>query len=90
MTMSQWDALSQDDRDWCVASLYTPPTCPVCGGEDPEDTCQSLKNQHAYEVEWVRCYKQRAVTTAAKRFEKDPHRDSLVPIVTLNEEKVKS
>ena len=88
MPMSEWEQLSDDDRDWELGldSLHT---CPVCGGDDPEGLCQNPRFQHAWEVILTRCYKQRAVLLAMKRFENDPYVSTVIPRVTLNPAKAK-
>lgn len=83
MPMSEWDALSDDDRGWAIATDRIR-TCPVCGGDDPEGLCQNPKYQHAWEVSFGRCYKQRALVMAMERPKDDPYVSTLVPRVSLN------
>lgn len=82
--MSQWDALTDDDKDWALAAELEP-KCPICGGHDPEQLCQNPRYQHAWEVTTRRCYKTRAVLMEMERFKNDPYAGTVVPIVTLNE-----
>lgn len=88
MPMSEWDALSDDDRGWAIATDRIH-TCPVCGGDDPEGLCQNPKYQHAWEVTLGRCYKQRAVVMAMDRHKNDPYVSTLIPRVTLNPARAK-
>lgn len=88
LTMTQWDQLSDDDRDWALADLAES-TCPVCGSADPEGLCQNPRYQHAWVVKTARCYKTRAVMMHMKKFEKDPYVATVVPIVELNEDLAK-
>ena len=88
LTLSQWDELSEDDRDWALAEAHQP-TCPVCGSYDPEGVCQNPRYQHAWVVKTKRCYKTRAVMMHMKRFEKDPYAATVVPIVELDESRAK-
>lgn len=83
MPLSEWDALSDDDRDWAIATDRII-TCPVCGGDDPDQLCQNPKFQHAWEVTLGRCYKQRAIVMAMDRHKSDPYVSTLIPRVTLN------
>lgn len=86
MTMSEWDALSDDDRDWAMADTLT---CPVCGGDDPEQLCQNPAYQHAWEVTITRCYKSRAKLMVMERFKNDPYLSTIVPHMSLNPAKAK-
>ena len=70
LTMSQWDKLSQDDKDWCLASRVPPATCPVCGGENPDDVCQNPDLAHTWFVQWEECFKTRAMVDAAEQRKK--------------------
>lgn len=88
--MSEWDALSDDDQAWALAlDTYDQDVCPVCGGHDPANTCQNLATQHAWEVTFKRCYKQRAVLMAVERFKNDPYASTVVPVVRLNRSRLK-
>ncbi|WP_347042017.1 hypothetical protein [Brachybacterium nesterenkovii] len=88
--MSEWDALSDDDRDWAIATAALDgDKCPVCGGDDPEGLCQNPRYQHAWDVKIRRCYKQRAVLMAMERVRSDPYAGTFVPVVTLNEARAK-
>lgn len=86
LTMSEWDALSDDDRDWALADTAV---CPLCGGDDPERVCQNPAYQHAWEVKITRCYKSRAIQMAMERFKNDPYLATFIPHVTLNLAKAK-
>lgn len=85
--MSEWDALSDDDRDWAMADIHT---CPVCGGDDPENLCQNHDFQHAWVVTTRTCYKQRAVLMAMERFKDSPYVSAIVPSVRLEPALAKS
>lgn len=83
--MSEWDALSDDDRDWALAaSAKDAGRCPICGGDDPDQWCQNPKLEHAWVVTTTRCYKQRAVVMAMERFKADPYVSSVIPLVSLD------
>lgn len=66
LTMSQWDALSDDDKDWCLASRVPPATCPVCGGENPDEVCQNPELSHTWHIQWEECFKTRAIIEASE------------------------
>lgn len=87
--MSEWDALSDDDRDWALG-IDQVVTCPVCGGDDPERLCQDPAYQHAWEVTMRSCFKQRAVIRAMNGYKDNPFQSTLVPYVRLNEAKKKT
>lgn len=90
LTMSEWDALSDDDRDWMLATAATEADrCPVCGGDDPQGLCQNPRYQHAWVVTPRRCWKQYAVLRAMEAVKSDPYPGTFVPMVTLNENRVK-
>lgn len=83
MPMSEWDALSDDDRGYALATGRIV-TCPVCGGDDPDQLCQNPRFQHAWEVTFGRCYRSRAELMAMEPHKKDPYVSTLIPRVTLN------
>lgn len=90
LTMSGWDALPDDDRDWSMAlAAKDSRRCPICGGDDPDRLCQSPAYQHAWEVTITRCYKSRAIQMSMERFKNDPYVSTFIPHVTLNEAKKK-
>lgn len=91
LTLSGWDALPDDDRDWALALAERDAgKCPVCGGDDPERVCQNPAYQHAWEVTTTRCFKQRAVLMTMERFKNDPFMSTVIPHVTLNPAKAKT
>ncbi len=91
LTMSGWDALPDDDRDWALAlAARDADRCPVCGGDDPARLCQNPIYQHAWEVTTTRCFKQRAVLMTMDRFKNDPFVSTVIPHVSLNPAKAKS
>ena len=89
MTMSEWDALSDDDRDWAVATDRIT-TCPICGGDDPEQLCQNPDFQRAWIFTTRTCYRTAALLRGMKRFEGHPEAGAVVASVTLNPSLAKS
>lgn len=89
LTMSEWDALSDDDRDWILGAENLT-VCPVCGGDDPERLCQNPDYQHAWVVKMRSCFKQRAVIRAMNAYKDNPFQSTLVPYVYLDESKKKT
>ena len=83
LTMSQWDALSKDDKEWCLSSRVPPATCPICGGENPDETCQNPSLSHAWHVQWEDCFKTRAIIEAsdARKKAKDKYLQAKSPRV---------
>ena len=91
LTLSGWDALPDDDRDWALAlAAKDAGKCPVCGGDDPERLCQNPAYQHAWVVTTTRCYRSRALQMGIERFKNDPYVSSIVPHVTLDPAKAKN
>lgn len=91
MTMSGWDALPDDDRDWALALADRDARkCPVCGGDDPDKLCQSLDYQHAWVVTTKTCFKQRAVLMHMEQFKDSPFISAIVPSVRLEPSLAKS
>ena len=90
LTMSQWDDLDEHDRAWSlgldIADAHDEAgKCAACGG--PASVCQDPDNQHAYEVEFRRCYRTRAIQEAQK---KRTDHDGVLTVATLNPAKKKS
>ena len=90
LTMSQWDDLDEHDRAWALGadvaeSEESALRCPACGG--PKSECQDPDNQHAYKVEFRRCYRTAAVVEAQR---KRTDHDGVLPWVTLDPTRKKS
>lgn len=62
--------------------------CIVCGGDSR--VCQDPKNQHAHVVKVRRCFAGRAVNLALRSWENDTNFKTLVPLVYLDEGRVKN
>lgn len=89
MTMSEWDALSDDDRDWAIATDQVT-TCPICGGDDPEQLCQNPDFQRAWIFSTRTCYRTAALLRGMKKFEGHPEAGAVVASVTLDPSRAKS
>lgn len=61
--------------------------CTQCGGDKRE--CQDPANQHAYGLEYARCYRTNTVSRNAKSTEKDQDPRSLVAFTRHHPERVK-
>lgn len=61
--------------------------CPVCGG--PKAECQASENQRAFEADFARCYRTRAVSHAMRAREDDPDLKALVALTRFHPERVK-
>lgn len=90
LTMSQWDDLTEYDRAWPLALALADARdeaerCRSCGGRASE--CQDADNQHAFEVEFRRCFRTRAVVEAQR---KRTDMDGVLTVATLNPAKKKS
>lgn len=85
LTMSQWDALSKDDKEWCLASRIPPANCPICGGENPDEVCQNPELSHTWHVQWEDCFKTRAIIEAseARKKAKDKYLQAKSPRVAI-------
>jgi hypothetical protein len=88
--MSQWDELDEYERAWALGADVADAEeaalrCTQCGG--PKSECQDPDNQHAYVVEFRRCYRTRAVREA-ERSRTDT--DGVVVSVTLDPTRKKS
>ena len=62
LSMSQWDDLDEQDRAWALGldvadAKDAAGRCEACGG--PASECQDVDNQHAYVIEYRRCFKTR-------------------------------
>lgn len=89
-TMTEWDELDDYDRSWAMAAeasagLDSLDRCEACGG--PKAECQDPDNQHAYEVEFRRCFRSQAIREAEK---KRSDLDGVLTVVSLNPAKKKS
>ena len=85
LTMSEWDALDDHDRAWALAADVADAEdaaekCPACGG--PKSVCQDTDNQHAYVVEFRRCYRTAAVLEAQRKRSQDL--DGVLTVVRLD------
>lgn len=90
MDIDQWDALDEYQRAYALApalvkAQQASERCEACGG--PKSECQNADNQHAYEVEFRRCYRTQAVMRAQKSRE---DLEGVLTVVTLNPAKKKS
>lgn len=89
LTMSEWDALSDDDRDWALGTDRLE-TCPACGGHDPDRVCQNPDFQRAWIFETRTCYRTAALLRGMKKFEGHPEAGAVIPSVTLDPSRAKS
>ena len=89
MTMSDWDALTDDDREWAIATDRID-TCPICGSDDPEEYCQNPDYQRAWNFTTRTCYRTAALIRGMKKFEGHPEAGAVVASVTLDPTKAKS
>lgn len=90
LTMTQWDALDEYERSWALGADLADAEdaaerCAACGG--PKAECQDPDNQHAYEVEFRRCFRTRAIVEAQR---KRTDHDGVLTVATLNPAKKKS
>lgn len=88
-TISEWDDLDEHDRAHVlgvqIAELReSEGRCKACGG--PASECQDVRNQHAYEVEFRRCYRTAAALEAQR---KRTDMDGVQVVVTYNPAKRK-
>lgn len=89
LTMSEWDALSDDDRDWALG-VDGVPVCPICGTDDPERICQNPDFQRAWVFSTRTCYRTIAFNRGMKQFEGHPDAGAVVGSVTLDPSLAKS
>ncbi len=94
-TIDQWDALDDYQRAHALGpdlleAERAAARCTQCGG--PAVDCQDTDNQHAYVVEFRRCYRTRAVKEAQEKRAKSSNGDmnGVVTIVTLDPTRKKS
>lgn len=59
----------------------------MCGG--PKAECQDPANQRAFEADFTRCYRTRAVSHAMQAREGDPDMRALVALTRFHPERVK-
>ena len=93
LSMSQWDDLDEQDRAWALGldvadAKDAAGRCAACGG--PASECQDVDNQHAYVIEYRRCFKTRAVQEAQKKRQSDSDYGSLLIVAHLDPTRKKS
>jgi hypothetical protein len=95
LTIDQWDALDDYQRAHALAPAFVDAEqealrCTQCGG--PAADCQDTDNQHAYVVEFRRCYRTQAVKEAQEKRARASKGDmnGVVTIVTFDPTRKKS